>query len=370
MNEKIKWEIGEALCASTFAYANIGEKVNLAITEENSIAYGIRRLETVVTRLAKTNGNLFSEKKEKNIQFSYLHATPLGLEILKALQFDVVNLKIYFPMHCFNPFLELFFRHAEIRNLLGNSFGKKNQDVADLIVQIETLNAFGQAVRNDSRSSDFKNVLNNYHRSSNKNSKEMMAYVKSLFLQHSRLKIIRIDLGYQIPKRWPAVHDRGVTPTVVKGHREKLQRFLRAKLAKEGVIGFAWKLEYGLEKSFQYHLIVFLDGTKMHQDDNIAKMIGEQWEVNSDGRGLYYNCNAYKSGYKKSGIGTVNSSDLGAMHGLQRAIRYMTKTDYYIKLVLPEKGRTFGKGNMPNPNSGKATAKAGHMRTTAQAQET
>lgn len=366
MNEKVKLEIGEALCASTFAYANIGEKVTLVITEEKFIAYGIRRLESVITRLAKTNGNLFSEKKEKNRQFSYLHATPLGVEILQALQFDVVNLKIYFPMHCFNPSLELFFRHAEVRNLLGTSWERRTQDVADLMMQIEKLNAFGQAIRNDSRSSEFKNVLNNYHRASNKNYKEMVAYVKALFLQHSRLKILRIDLGYQVPKRWPAVHERGVTPAVAKGHREKLQRFLRTKLAKEGVLGFAWKLEYGLEKSFQYHLIVFLDGTKMHHDDNIAKMIGEQWEVNSDGRGLYYNCNSYKSGYKQSGIGIVNSCDLGGMHGLQGAIRYMTKTDYYIKLVLPEKGRTFGKGNMPNPNSGKA--KAGHMRTTAQAQ--
>lgn len=46
-------------------------------------------------------------------------------------------------------------------------------------------------------------------------------------------------------------------------------------------VGYVWKLEYGIDKGFHYHMMI--------QDINIAKMIGEYWAaVITHYRGLYY----------------------------------------------------------------------------------
>ncbi|MCY1462462.1 hypothetical protein D9M71_802370 [compost metagenome] len=96
-------------------------------------------------------------------------------------------------------------------------------------------------------------------------------------------------------------------------------------------------------------MLIFLDGSKVREDVVIAKMIGEHWNsVVTEGKGIYFNCNAKKSNYKFCGVGMINHFDLELRENLLRkAVIYITKPDYYKKIVVPGNGRAFGKGVIP-----------------------
>jgi hypothetical protein len=86
-------------------------------------------------------------------------------------------------------------------------------------------------------------------------------------------------------------------------------------------------------------------------------MLGEHWKVITEGKGIYYNCNAHKSNYRQCGIGMINYHDNTLREGLEKAALYLTKTDYYIQMLMADKGRSFGKSSLP-----KSSAKAGKPR--------
>jgi hypothetical protein len=115
------------------------------------------------------------------------------------------------------------------------------------------------------------------------------------------------------------------------------------------MVGYCWKLEYGGEKGFHYHMIFFYDGSKVQQDTNIARMIGEYWmNVITQGKGLYYNCNADKGKYERCGIGTINHYDTELIENLKLAAQYLAKPDDYLRDNASniEVDRTFGRGVM------------------------
>ena len=113
------------------------------------------------------------------------------------------------------------------------------------------------------------------------------------------------------------------------------------------VLGTVWKLEYGPQRKFHYHVLFFLNGKHAQQDVNIARAFGEYWKTTiTEGKGIYYNCNAHKERYEKCGLGKVRRDDTAAQEGLLEAVKYMTKIDACARLVLPGNARTFGRGEV------------------------
>jgi hypothetical protein len=115
------------------------------------------------------------------------------------------------------------------------------------------------------------------------------------------------------------------------------------------MVGFAWKLEYGLDKGFHYHLLLLFDGSRRQQDVKIAMDIGEYWkhEITS-GEGVYWNCNARKSDYKACGVGRISRNDIELRAILKDKVAlYLTKVDVILKLVMPDNHRSYGRGGMP-----------------------
>jgi hypothetical protein len=117
------------------------------------------------------------------------------------------------------------------------------------------------------------------------------------------------------------------------------------------VVGYAWKLEYGLAKTYHYHFLLFFDGAYSQQDIVIAQAIGEYWASNiTNGKGIYHNCNRNKAEYKVRGIlgiGMINHCDLSLRNGLKTAAAYLTKVDIYVRMVISGGGRCFGKSGKP-----------------------
>ncbi|MBP5953428.1 YagK/YfjJ domain-containing protein [Pseudomonas sp. P42] len=268
---------------------------------------------------------------------------------MAALKTSYKEIKQYYPGHEFHPYLEVFARCALTRCSDAMPWNIESYSEGELERAVETLNQMVEDIRDEVRSSAFKRVAGDFERSSNKNFKSLVAYVDSLFMRHSRLLVLRVDLAYFSKCATVSMAKNTVTYAEVKQHKEKLLKYLQKKLLVNCFVGFAWKLEYGLHKGYHYHVMFFLDGSKVREDVTIARLLGEYWrDIVTEGRGLYFNCNAVKRKYRSCGIGMVNHSDLPMRENLtHRAALYLTKSDYYFKMVVPDKGRCFGRGVMP-----------------------
>ena len=159
---------------------------------------------------------------------------------------------------------------------------------------------------------------------------------------------MRFDVGYEKDKGWPGPTKDPVTYAETRKHRQDLLKYLKKMPSNNAFIASACKMEYGLDKKWHYHCLLLVDGDKLCGDVTIPRLIGEHWKKTiTQGRGLYWNCNANKESYKCCGIGMVKHDDVDMREGLKKAVLYMTKPDYYIKLLVPGNDRKFWKTEMP-----------------------
>ena len=83
-----------------------------------------------------------------------------------------------------------------------------------------------------------------------------------------------------------------------------------------------------------------------------AREIGEYWKlVVTNGRGSYWNCNDKKAGYHHLGIGMIHYSDVEKISNLKQAAVYLVKVDHYVRMLTPDNGRTFGRGEILPPRT-------------------
>lgn len=208
--------------------------------------------------------------------------------------------------------------------------------VLDMLVQNELQDAIDDFV-DDLYSHQHRKQLRNLSRSRARNSVSLNTYVNTLFKQHAKLLVIRVDLHYNTQ----------VTAETALADRE---RYLRAAKRKfEHLLGYVWKLEYGASRGFHYHMCFLFNGAKRQGDITLGRLLGELWvELTEDGS--YHNCNArrgkYQS-YNRDGLGNIPYSDLARRDNLLFALDYLTKHDEAVLAELPERYRTFGKMELP-----------------------
>ena len=211
------------------------------------------------------------------------------------------------------------------------------------------MNGFVAKLRKKLRSDEFSKSVTNLKKKISNNKNSLLKYINALFNAHSRLLVIRLDLSYKKkPTPYLKKHEFCEQLEKAQEHRHKLIQHLKRKQLKDAFVGYAWKLEYGLEKSFHYHMIFFLDGSKYRKDVEIAKSIGEYWvEQVTEGNGLYWNCNANQDSYRANGIGTVNYYDKDKRKNLEQASLYLIKPDYFVRVFMPNGGKAYDRGQMP-----------------------
>ncbi len=337
-------------------YNNYG----LTISEDHDHSGEVIRIEELVRGITETQKVLFSTGKNKDAKLKalknyyfdeikpyFVHDPKSIMEEDKIKSFQAEVIARSFPIHEFNPYVELFFRNVNerlVEKIDAALLSKYSDD--ELQEKIDLLNAFIESIRTEAASPSFQKTIKNYQRTQSKNYKSLIEYIDRLFAQYARLLVLRIDFSYKKSK-YPLTKDEIYDKySEVKKDRVHFFNNMRSNSLFGQMVGYAWKLEYGLEKGFHYHMLFFFDGSKVQQDINIARRLGEYWENTiTGGRGLYYNCNAFKHGYLNQGIGMINHGDIELREGLKLAAAYLTKTDYYARIVSLEKnGRTFGKG--------------------------
>lgn len=348
MNKSARSEIGKALGESAYVYMSNKGQVQPSLTAEWDLAGDVWRIEELAVKLIRSTETPFKLMVNKLSKGKFIKMSRLGERICNCLKIDINAVLHHYPMHAFNPYVDEFVKLASERDLFEWQGVMPEQSDADIVKRIDALNGFVDALRKTGNSAKFKKTTSDFERPSNKNYSELCKYIDAHFKVYSRLLVLRIDLGYKKDQSWPDSAGNSVTYENAKKHRTLLLSYMKKVLPQHSFVGFCWKLEYGLDKHWHYHWLLLLDGSLVREDVTIAKMIGDYWSNTiTDGKGLYWNCNANKESYKSCGIGMIGHYDTAARDGLKKAALYMTKTDYYVKLLTPGNGRIFGKGNMP-----------------------
>lgn len=291
--------------------------------------------------------------------------TELAKSIENIVEHYLYEIMEEFPIHGFHPYINVFVRNAldcSLRSAIEHQRSlKKTNDfyqlggdydvMLDLIMRMKT---FVMQILEVTGSFEFKEFIFNGQRAAKKNHDGMMRYIDSLFEHYSRLVVIRLDLYEDGPiisqsdiekKYWQAKYDF-----------KHLLNNAKMNSLFDARVGYIWSLEYGPERGFHYHLILFFDGSLVCDDAYLAWQIGEYWNVViTNGRGSHQNCNAHKEDYRRLGIGIgigmVHYSDVEKINYLKQAAAYLVKVDHYVRMLTPDNGRTFGRGEILPPRT-------------------
>jgi hypothetical protein len=352
-------EIYEALRASTIANTLNNQSIIFTLTFEWDFVLYVKQVTELTQKIIKSNDKLFIVKTNKYQKHKFIETKNKdGLaNLLKGSGFSETT--IHFPHHKFNPYFELFiskFNDSEYQyliHILKRIYGDNDKQ---LIRDVDILNGCIDRIREEGRSKSFNDKVASHQRSINKTSSGTDTYIKELFDLYPRLLAIRLDLTYAKGDFWPFTkkNDKDKDGEIllkysdVQKHWDSLLKFLEKKLEPGCYCGFVRKLEHSLNKGFQFHLLILINASDKCAEAGIGKIIGEYWNnTATEGKGIYYNCNDCKSRYKSYGIGVIDRNDKSQRDNLKKALDYMIKTDYYIKLALPNNARSFSKGNMP-----------------------
>ena len=217
-----------------------------------------------------------------------------------------------------------------------------------LALHVKYSNEIVEQIRLDGNSDEFKNWRLAIERQPNENKERLWSLIKSCLSVNHHALVLRFDLGYGQYYCDPELSGaRAVSYEEVREHRTALRRFLKRDLkgrlqpgACKGLV-FAIKLEYGLDKGYHFHVMVLLNGDIVCRDGGITELICNYWRGEiTGGRGGACNCNLRK--YKRRGIGSIRYGQHDKLDILMKdVVPYITKVDYYGKMVKPDGHRTF-----------------------------
>lgn len=214
-----------------------------------------------------------------------------------------------------------------------------SRQVAEQVVT--DLNQRLEAWHQSMRQPDFAYECSRNRRNSRDNYKRLCELMEALFECHSRLMVVRVDLGYS------ELDSPYIDYETARYHREQLCLAFNTHSLFNHLLGYAWKLEWQPKKGFHYHFIFFFDGHQCQEDINQARLIGEMWaKPITGGQGLYYNCNLdAEHRYRYNAMGRIDYHDLDKQRGLYMLAKYLTKIDEYASMLV--KGRTFQTSRKP-----------------------
>jgi len=255
-------------------------------------------------------------------------------------------IKRKYPYHDSDPGVELFFKFVtqnnELRYRARQGFCGLTKEEA--VKTCSLLNAFVFEIRSELVSDEFREKTRACRRAAEKNYLSAEDYISSMFSMYSRLLVVRVDLSYPADNGGEGVSGRSIGAKETRGHRVDFFNNLRRSTIATNLVGYLWKMEYGLKKGFHYHCMFFFDGATVREDVVYGRLIGDLWGDVIGYKGMYWNCNADKDKYQYLGIGMIHNADAEMRDGLSRAANYLTKPNYYLYLSNHVFGRVFGKG--------------------------
>lgn len=342
---------------------------------EGTVASDVHHITECVKAVIRSKYRLFhledvSVDRRLRPPTSRLKMGKLGEYFLRSLQMDVDRVLDKYPYigqfnRHFGLFHEAVTREMKFTNGRG-SFAATAKDewleasdwrqssTARLTQYIQPLNEIVDEIRRKGNSPAFREWLEKFERQPRENGDTLWSLILACLNVNHHLSVLRFDLGYAKHFCDPELSgEQAVTYEDVRSHRRTLRRFLKRDLSKMLPAGackgmaFGIKLEYGLDKGYHFHVIVILNGDVVCQHAVITEMICSDWNSRiTHGKGGSYSC--FRSEYVKLGIGSVRYSDEDKLRNLEsQVVPYLTKPDFYMKMVKPDGHRSFWPSQPP-----------------------
>lgn len=230
---------------------------------------------------------------------------------------------LYDPAKTYSPALTMFWQACRQEQVLYQSYLSVD-DVSTLIGHLKDDTVIKYISR---RQSDQRYETSRLHQ-------HLTDYAAKIFSSYARALVVRVDLGYR------GGSQATVTIDQVYQHISSL---LTLKTQRQGIfanlVGYAWRLEQGVDKGYHIHWTSFYKGHEHKNDWYMASEVGNMWLTITSGMGQFYNCNTSenKTHYQQLGIlgiGMIYQKDPEQVQRALRAIGYLADPR---KIDSPEK---------------------------------
>ena len=132
------------------------------------------------------------------------------------------------------------------------------------------LNELVDSVRQAAERRAFVRRKQHIQRRIRKNLKSVLSGMVTAFQRHSKILALRLDVGFHKVSLNPQMHPK-LSHKVVDDARKKLLTFIRKRFGKS-LVWYLWKLEFGPDKGFHLHWVIFLNGSDHAQDINLGAL--------------------------------------------------------------------------------------------------
>ncbi|AYA69808.1 inovirus Gp2 family protein [Acinetobacter sp. WCHA55] len=184
------------------------------------------------------------------------------------------------------------------------------------------------------------------------NTDSLKEYVEQIFNHHTKVLIVRVDLGY--------LNDSKEQITVEQFYRHF--EVMRNRLSNQDTFfsnlhGYSWAIEQGRERGYHVHLLLMYDGTKVQNGSYYAQRVGEKWQQITQGYGSYFNLhskdyiNKLRMAGCDIGIGMVSRNNEDDWERVVTVVEYLTdpaKDEQRLRVKCFRNMQTFGKGQFEN----------------------
>jgi hypothetical protein len=189
--------------------------------------------------------------------------------------------------------------------------------------------------------------------SNSRNSKRMVestsTYIDQLLESHSKIQVIRLDLGYT---------KSHASKASLEEINQDLTHLLNNRRTKPSVfgnmVGYIAKKEFTEDRGPHIHSLFIFDGQKVSKDAYKGDQIGEYWKNEiTGGKGIFHNCNREKGKYAVCALGMIDHTDETKRTALkEKAIAYLCKEEQSVDPIKQSGNeRSFTRGIAPQKKS-------------------
>lgn len=194
------------------------------------------------------------------------------------------------------------------------------------------------------------------------------AYVEQLMRStkstgRRRLLVVRIDVSLQRASLYKHDLQRflGYLEQFFKPYRLKPHAHRPSNDVWQHVRGYVRRVEFGVEKGWHAHLLLFIDADHLRKDYTAAQALGMHWinvvqraqrGIQAQDMGLYYNCNGKKYQYRdRLALGLLDNDKRDFKHKmhnlLTHCLPYLFKSQSSVRYHTMPKQRLLTRGESP-----------------------
>lgn len=300
---------------------------------EASYAADLQRIINVTKEVLETTGNLLDEVRMGGRKF--IRSNNFGARFRECLNVPFEDLEGWFPMHELHPFYYVF-KEAT------HDLRKSNREDE----RLELLRNAVTRIRSHRNCRDIRQRMESCERLERHNAARMRDLISAARAERAKVMLIRLDTGYRsLWSEWSRGYCLSVSLEQARSEHAQMLAFLDKGRYSQHLLGYAWKLEWGVLKGWHWHWVLLFDGNRLCKDMAIGQAIGKHWESTvTGGRGMFYNANMHKERYRRCIVGTFHRDDPEIWPQVNEKLRYLTKSDLVMRLKRTNRIRAFGIG--------------------------